>query len=102
MYQVFANICQSRGVKYNGGGGEAPPERPLKFNNIMNIINIINMLLKSIDLAANRQNNNMHGKKGRPNTAWPAWEGGAAPMKTYIICKVARMQDQKIKIKNVR
>ena len=101
----FANLCQSRGVKYNEGrgvGGGDLQKRPLKFNNIMNIINIINMLLKSKDLAATGKIITCNGKKGRPNTALPAWEGGAAPMKTYVICKLARMQDQKINIKNVR
>ena len=74
----------------------------MKFNNIMNIINIINMQLISIDLAATGKIITCTGKKVDPKTAWPAWGGGAAPMKTYVICKVARMQDQKINIKNVR
>ena len=52
----------------------------------MNIINIINMLLISIDLAANRQNNNMHGKKGRPNTAWSAGGGGHHVPILWHIC----------------
>ena len=67
----------------------------------MNIINIINMLLISIDMAATGKIITCTGKKGRPNTAWPAWGGGAAaaPLKTYVICKVERMQDQKIHIK---
>ena len=63
------NICQSRGVKYNGGGGGRLQKRPLKFNNIMNIINIINMLLISIDLAATGKIITCTGKKVDPKTA---------------------------------
>ena len=71
--------------------------------NFFNIINIINMLLKSIDLAATGKIITCTGKKVDPILHGPrGGGGGAAPMKTYVICKVARMQDQKINIKNVR
>ena len=53
--KFLKNICQSCGVKHNGGGGGRLQQRPMKVNNIMNIINIIKMLLISRD-------NNMHGK----------------------------------------
>ena len=87
------------------GGGGRLQQRPLKFNNIMNIIIIINMLLKSIDLAATGKIITCTGKKVDPILHGPregGGGGGAVPMKTYVICKVARMQDQKINIKNVR
>ena len=67
----------------------------------MNIINIINMLLISIDLAATGKIITCTGKKVDP-ILHVGGGGAAAPMKTYVNCKVARMQDQKINIKNVR
>ena len=85
-----------------GGGGALPPVEAVKFNNIMNIINIINMLLISIDLAATGKIITCTGKKEDPTLHGPCGRGGAAPMKTYVICKLARMKDQKINIKNVR
>ena len=65
------------------------------------------MLLKSIDLAAIGKIITCMGKKVDPILHGPrgvglGGGGGAAPMKTYVICKLARMQDQKINIKNVR
>ena len=66
----------------------------------MNIINIMNMLLKSIDLAAIGKIITCMGKKVDPILHGP--RGGGAHMKPYVICKLARMQDQKINIKNVR
>ena len=76
-------------------------QRPWKFNNIMNIINIMNMLLKSIDLAAIGKIITSMGKKVDPILHGP-WGGGGGAMKTYVICTLARTQDQKINIKNVR
>ena len=86
-----------------GGGGERLQQRPLKFNNIMNIINIINMLLISIDLAATGKIITCTGKKVDPILHGPRGGGGGGqPHETYEICKLVRMQDQKINIKNVQ
>ena len=75
----------------------------MKCNNIMNIIIIINMLLISIDLAATGKIITCTGKNEDPTLHAPPGKGGAATMKTYVICKLARMKDQKKKnIKNVR
>ena len=60
----------------------------------------MNMLLKSIDLAAIGKIITCMGKKVDPILHGPCGGGGgAAPMKTYVICKLARMQDRKINIK---
>ena len=85
--KFFANTCQSRGVKYNGGGGGGRlQQRPWKFNNSMNIINIMNMLLKSIGLAAIGKIIKCMEKKVDPILHGPRAEGGGG-MKTYVICK---------------
>ena len=76
--KFFANTCQSRGIKYNGGGGGCLQQRLWKFNNIMNIINIMNMLLKSLDLAAIGKIITCMGKKEDPILHGPRMGGGGS------------------------